>query len=108
MVARRGNIHTFSTVFYLKVLKGGHESVKRWTKNLDIFELDLLLVPVFLGNHWCLAVVDLIGRAIVYYDSYGQSNDACLDALVLYLQDEHLQKKGVRIFILIDAKPRYY
>ena len=81
MVARRGNIHTFSTLFYMKVLKGGHESVKRWTKNLD-----MLLVPVFLGTHWCLAVVDLIGRAIVYYDSYGQSNDACLDALVLYLQ----------------------
>jgi len=37
----------------------GHTSVKRWTRKVDIFGYDLLVIPVHLKVHWCLATVDL-------------------------------------------------
>ena len=86
----------FNTLFYQKILKGGHESVKRWTKHVDIFGFELIFVPIHLVDHWCLAVVDMQNRTLLYYDSYGKPNQACLDALVGYMQEEHLLKKGVR------------
>ena len=45
--------------------------VKRWTKHVDIFGLDLIFVPVHLGDHWCLAMVDMMEKTMLYYDSYG-------------------------------------
>ena len=97
MTARRGNNHAFGTSFYPKIMRGGHEAVKKWTKRFDLFALDLLLVPVHLGVHWCLAVVDFHDKSVMYYDSYGKGNKACLDALVQYLREEHFVKKGVII-----------
>ena len=80
MVATRGNYCAFSTLFYPKVLEGGHKCVKKWTKCVDIFGFDLIFVPIHLGDHWCLAVVDMHNRTLLYYDSYGKHNQACLDA----------------------------
>lgn len=35
---------------------GGHAAVKRWTKAVDLFLYDLILVPLHLGVHWAMAV----------------------------------------------------
>jgi len=32
--------------------------VKRWTKKVDIFDNQMIFVPVHLGNHWCMAVIE--------------------------------------------------
>ena len=71
----------------------GHTAVKRWTRKVDIFTFDILLVPVHLGFHWCLAVVDFAQSAVFYYDSMGGNNWACLEALGEYLTDEYMHKK---------------
>ena len=49
-------VHAFNTFFYPKIINGGHSSVRRWTKRVDVFAMDYILVPVHLGMHWCLAV----------------------------------------------------
>lgn len=49
-------IHAFNTFFYPKLMKTGHASVRRWTKKVDLFTIDIILIPVHLGMHWCLAV----------------------------------------------------
>ena len=49
-------VHAFNTFFYQKVMGQGHSSVRRWTRQVDIFAKDYLLVPVHLGMHWCMAV----------------------------------------------------
>ena len=36
----------------------GYAALKRWTRKIDIFAHDLILIPVHLGMHWCLAVVN--------------------------------------------------
>lgn len=101
MIMDRGNgekypkAHCFNTFFYPKILKDGPESVRRWTRrsNTDIFEKDLIIVPIHLGVHWCMAIIDMRDRSIRYYDSMGNSNERCLQALRNYLEAEHLDKK---------------
>ena len=41
---------------------------------MDLFSYSLVLVPVHLGMHWCLATIDMDTQSIVYYDSMGGNN----------------------------------
>jgi len=50
-------------------------------------------VPVHLGVHWCLAVIDFKKKQIQYYDSMGGNNQGCLNVLRQYLCDESREKK---------------
>ena len=88
-------VYAFNTYFYPKIMLHGHASVARWTQEVDVFSYDLLLVPVHLGDHWCLAVVDFKRSGVYYYDSMGGDNLECLEALCGYLRMEHLDKKGL-------------
>ncbi|XP_061592101.1 sentrin-specific protease 1 [Cololabis saira] len=88
------SVNTFNTFFYPKLRSSGYSAVRRWTKKMDIFAKDLLLVPVHLGMHWCLSVVDFRKKSVMYFDSMGGTNlDACL-TLLEYLQHECKDKKG--------------
>lgn len=55
-------VYSFSTFFFPKLRDGGgrqvggHAAVKRWTKAVDLFLYDLILVPLHLGVHWAMAV----------------------------------------------------
>ncbi|XP_012537438.1 sentrin-specific protease 1 [Monomorium pharaonis] len=86
-------VHAMNTFFYPKLLSGGHSSLKRWTRKIDIFAQDLMVVPIHLDIHWCMSIVDFRDKTIIYYDSMGSSNPKCLAALKQYLQDESLDKK---------------
>jgi len=66
---------------------------------LDIFSLDRVVVPVHLGNHWCLAVINIEEKRFEYYDSLGAGNENCLERLKRYVQDEHKEKKKSKIDI---------
>ncbi|XP_021913096.1 sentrin-specific protease 1-like isoform X2 [Zootermopsis nevadensis] len=87
------SVYAFNTFFYPRLLSGGHTALKRWTRKVDIFSYNLVIVPVHLGVHWCLAAVDFRNKTIKYYDSMGSSNYKCLQSLMKYLQDESLDKK---------------
>ena len=41
---------------------------------VDLFAQSLVFIPVHLGMHWCLAVIDIPRKAIDYYDSMGGNN----------------------------------
>ncbi|RXM93373.1 ATP-dependent 6-phosphofructokinase, muscle type [Acipenser ruthenus] len=66
-------VHAFNTFFY--------------PKKVDVFSMDILLVPVHLGVHWCLAVVDLRKKSICYFDSMGGTNDEACRILLTSLYD---------------------
>lgn len=72
-VEQRAHTHMFSAFFY-SVLTGKlsaesvtshgsstaqrrHERVAKWTKDVNIFEKDFLIVPVNIGMHWFLAII---------------------------------------------------
>ncbi|XP_052091883.1 sentrin-specific protease 1-like isoform X2 [Mytilus californianus] len=86
--------YAFNTFFYPKIMSGGHSTVRRWTKKVDIFSYDYLIVPVHLGMHWCLCIVDFKKKCIQYYDSMGGQNVKCLNAVKQYLCDECKDKKN--------------
>lgn len=43
-------IYTFSTFFYPNIKEKGQQAVKRWTRKVDIFAFELLIIPIHLGN----------------------------------------------------------
>uniref|UniRef100_A0A6I8P657 SUMO specific peptidase 1 n=1 Tax=Ornithorhynchus anatinus TaxID=9258 RepID=A0A6I8P657_ORNAN len=87
------SVHAFNTFFFTKLKTAGYQAVKRWTKKVDVFSVDLLLVPIHLGVHWCLAVVDFRKKYITYYDSMGGVNTEACRILLQYLKQESLDKK---------------
>lgn len=44
---------------------------------VDIFQKDLLLIPIHLEVHWSLVSVDIPRRAITYFDSQRTLNRRC-------------------------------
>ncbi|ELU10988.1 hypothetical protein CAPTEDRAFT_224463 [Capitella teleta] len=89
----RPKVHAFNTFFYPKIMSSGHNGVRRWTRQVDLFAMDFVLIPVHLGMHWCLAVIDFGAKEIRYYDSMGGQNNACLNAVRDYLLAESMDKK---------------
>uniref|UniRef100_A0A669BZL9 SUMO specific peptidase 2 n=1 Tax=Oreochromis niloticus TaxID=8128 RepID=A0A669BZL9_ORENI len=98
--AGRLKVYSFSTFFFPKLRgggggqAGGHAAVKRWTKAVDLFTFDLILVPLHLGVHWALAVIDFRSKTVKSYDSMGRRHDDISSLLLLYLKEEHKAKKG--------------
>ncbi|XP_020723077.2 sentrin-specific protease 1 [Bombus terrestris] len=86
-------VHAMNTFFYPKLISGGHSSLRRWTRKIDIFSQDIIVVPIHLGIHWCMSIIDFRDKSIRYYDSMGGNNSKCLSALRQYLEDESLDKK---------------
>jgi len=60
-------VHIFSSYFYEKLKKTNAESrddkitnyleVSKWTKHIDIFSYDFLIIPICEGAHWKTAIV---------------------------------------------------
>ena len=73
--------------------KWGYERVKSWTRREDIFSKDILLIPIHLGNHWTLVIVDLQLKQINYMNSLGHRNDVCLALVLRYLVEEARGRK---------------
>ncbi|KAH8315468.1 hypothetical protein KR074_002991, partial [Drosophila pseudoananassae] len=88
------SVYAMNTFFVPRLLQNGHDGVKRWTRKVDLFSKDIIPVPVHCnGVHWCMAIIHMRDRTILYYDSMGNSNQPVLDALEAYLQSESLDKR---------------
>ncbi|XP_068026772.1 sentrin-specific protease 2-like [Melanerpes formicivorus] len=91
------SVHAFSTFFYPRLVSGGYEGVRRWTRGLDIFQKDIILVPIHLGIHWALVVIDVRRKTISYYHSLGQRGMKICQALLQYLQEESRSRRGLEL-----------
>lgn len=64
-----------STCLYTKLTAGGYkfERVRRWTRSCHFQQIRRIIVPVLIhGNHWVVAIVDLVQRTVEYYNSLGR------------------------------------
>lgn len=90
-----------SSFFYCKLLSRGqydYAAVKRWTRNIDVFNYDKIIIPLNIKNcHWILAVIDIQGKRFICYDSIGGSHVDKLRALEQWLRDEHSAKLGFKL-----------
>uniref|UniRef100_G1Q175 Ubiquitin-like protease family profile domain-containing protein n=1 Tax=Myotis lucifugus TaxID=59463 RepID=G1Q175_MYOLU len=93
-------LHAFSTFFYPKLKSGGYQAVKRWTKGVNLFEQELILVPIHRKVHWSLVVIDLRKRCLKYLDSMGQKGNRICEIPLQYLQDENKTKRNVDLNLL--------
>ncbi|KAI1308704.1 Sentrin-specific protease 7 [Halotydeus destructor] len=113
-----GRVHIFSPFFYKKLITPSknenpvlpmaervHARVNKWTKSLDIFSKDFLVIPMNQSYHWFLAIVyfpkidqDSPKAHIVYLDSLHQRDEKSLmsDSRILrhYLQQEWRIKRN--------------
>eukprot|EP00510_Aplanochytrium_minuta_P003319 CAMPEP_0184006900 /NCGR_PEP_ID=MMETSP0954-20121128/990_1 /TAXON_ID=627963 /ORGANISM="Aplanochytrium sp, Strain PBS07" /LENGTH=288 /DNA_ID=CAMNT_0026285581 /DNA_START=692 /DNA_END=1558 /DNA_ORIENTATION=+ len=92
----------FSSFFYTQLYSGAksyeYSKVRRWTKRgsgkCDIFSQRRVFVPHNVHNtHWCLGVIEIPEKRIVYYDSMGGRGSQFLSHLLQYLCDESSDKK---------------
>ncbi|XP_422676.4 sentrin-specific protease 2 [Gallus gallus] len=90
-------VYAFSTFFYPKLLSEGYRAVKRWTRNVNLFKQDIILVPIHLRSHWTLVVVDVRKKTITYFDSFGKKGDKICETVLQYLQEESWEKQNVKL-----------
>ena len=83
-------IYTYSTFFYPKLQRDGYLAVCQWNRGASIFSKRLLIFPIHLGAHWCLAAVHVSDKTITYLDSLKIDNPLCLLVLHEYLVQESL------------------
>jgi len=85
----------FYNSFFYTLYQKGYARVRRWSTkaNVDIFEMDKVIFPVHLGNHWCTAVINLRDKKFEYYDSMGSPNYKCIQLMRKYLEEEYKDKK---------------
>ncbi|CAK9295088.1 unnamed protein product [Gordionus sp. m RMFG-2023] len=84
----------FNTFFFTQFTNKGYASVKRWTKKVDIFSKELILMPVHIGAHWCMAIIDMKMKVIIYFDSlYSDPHEYYLQMLLNYLEEESMDKR---------------
>ncbi len=91
-------VYFCNTYFYSKLFFDGkyrYKEIFRWTKKIDIFALDMMIIPINQYNlHWFLAVINFKMRRMEIYDSNGSVHLDVIEFLFRYIQDEHLDKKG--------------
>ena len=63
---RLPRVHCMSTYFFLNLIMRGYEgSIQRWNKDVDIFTFHMVLVPIHLQEHWCLAIIDFRNKVCI-------------------------------------------
>ena len=87
------SVHCLSCFFYKRLSEDGYDKVRRWTKNVDLFSKDLILIPIHMPSHWTLIAIRIDQTAIEYYDSQHNSNDSCLNLILEYLRVEYRRKR---------------
>ncbi|KAJ7706402.1 hypothetical protein B0H17DRAFT_919159 [Mycena rosella] len=90
------DVHFFSTFFWTKLEKEGYEKgrLAKWTKKIDIFSKDVILIPVNHGNiHWTGAAINFRQKRIESYDSMHDDRARVIKLLRQYVDLEHRNKK---------------
>lgn len=101
----------FNTFFYplisFKSNKGSFPELicSKPKKNLNIFDYNYLVIPIFEGNHWSIIIVTHPNKMkdiskdnfpwIIYLDSYYEKNDKCIDIIKRFLYSEYALHNGI-------------
>lgn len=88
-------VHALTAHFFNVLRNRGYDAVRRWTDSLDLFAVDLVLVPIHDSDHWSLAVLNISNRSFDFYDSMGRKNWNCYQTLMAYLRKEHKDKRNL-------------
>ncbi|CAA9994717.1 unnamed protein product [Nesidiocoris tenuis] len=85
---------SFNTFLYVSLKAGGYTRVKNYTRKTDLFEKDIIFIPIFKAAHWRLITIYIKLQKIEYLDSLGNDGTDILEDIKNYLTEEHNHKKG--------------
>jgi len=87
-------LYFFSTFLYKQLWfmhEYSYDIVRRWTKNVDIFSMDKIFIPINWGDsHWILVVVRVGAKTgtVSMYDSLGGQMSLVTSSITQWLIDE--------------------
>jgi sentrin-specific protease 1 len=88
------SIYFFNTFFFSTLRDIGYRGVRRWTKKVNLFQYDYVIIPIHLGYHWVCSAINFKKKRFEYYDSlHGGPGDA-LRMLRDYIQNESKDKNN--------------
>lgn len=88
-------VHCFNTFFFMKLSSSqGYDSVKRWTRRVNIFDQDILVIPIHRSAHWVCGIIDLRAKSFLYFDSLGGSASNFFPTMSNYLNKESQDKRN--------------
>ncbi|KAH7089386.1 hypothetical protein BKA62DRAFT_776884 [Auriculariales sp. MPI-PUGE-AT-0066] len=92
------DVHYFNTFFWPKLNEGYEKSkLAKWTKRIDIFAKDVVLVPVNHSNsHWTAGAINFRSKRIESYDSMGIRRPNVLQMLRKYVEFESMDKRKTK------------
>ncbi|KAI0560680.1 Ulp1 peptidase [Gracilaria domingensis] len=88
----------YSTLFKFnprtRTTEYNYSRVKRWTRRFDVFEYDLMLIPINQQNlHWTLGVVNFKDKVVAHLDSMGKGGSPEVrENLFRWVRDEAATK----------------
>jgi sentrin-specific protease 1 len=95
MLKTKGKGYAMSTLFW-PGLETFYERKVDYFAKINVFQYEALYIPIHLGKHWTLAVVNFnnprmfpYNNSLCYYDSMGGRNEECLEKLELFFRDVH-------------------
>jgi Ulp1 family protease len=100
--------YVFPTYFYTNLVKFGSKKVltntSRGAGKADIFSRKGLFFPIHLGQHWTLAVAELVSKTLTYYDSLSCKDEAESLTINLDAEDEREHEEEVEKVTKPDVK----
>eukprot|EP00002_Diphylleia_rotans_P009383 TRINITY_DN1952_c0_g1_i4.p1 TRINITY_DN1952_c0_g1~~TRINITY_DN1952_c0_g1_i4.p1 ORF type:complete len:310 (+),score=47.49 TRINITY_DN1952_c0_g1_i4:52-981(+) len=96
-------LHVFTTYFYIKLMTNGkfnYSAVSSWTRKINLFDLEMIFVPIHRGNHWCTSMIDMKNKQICYYDSLfgGRKNLEVPKDSARYVRPDSAARKYERLW----------
>ena len=95
---KRDNVHVFNSCFYSKLSQNFNpKTTRNWTKSVNIFEKDFVVLPVCHSDHWILIIIKMVipNLSIMVLDSANEKRvpHANVERMVKrYLEDEWCAK----------------
>ncbi|QSL64239.1 hypothetical protein MERGE_000394 [Pneumocystis wakefieldiae] len=85
-------VYAFNTFFYTTLEKKGYQGVQRWARRakVNILEQDYVLIPIHLGVHWCMSIINFKKKRFEYWDSLNGKSGK----VFLLLRDYLFQESG--------------
>ncbi|XP_033171552.1 ubiquitin-like-specific protease 1D [Drosophila mauritiana] len=109
--AQRDRTHIFSSFFYKRlttdtsannkktpVAQRRHERVKKWTRNVNIFEKDFIIIPFNDQAHWILAIIcfPYLTSSVVNHDVQTPGEDTPIKQPLILIFDSLADSKRNR------------
>ena len=94
----KDSIFVFSSLFYKNLVKHGFESIKRWSKLVNIFGKKYIFYPIIENSHWFLIIQNNVTNQLNLLDPYVDFQDIVLKP------KQRKYAKGLRIIKKIKMK----